>query len=276
MSWTAVAKKDFSDAVRSRSLWALSVLFVLLVAGLAYAFATLLSGSGADEEISTLGFVVLLQSPAGLFISIAGLLVGYKAIAGERESGSIKLLLGLPNTRRDVVLGKAVGRSLTVILPLLVGFAVAGLINFAMYDEVLFGDFLLFTVLTVLFAFSFTIVAVGISSACATTSRAAAAAIGFWLLNQMWGALAIGLDFLISDGPGPGGEPTPDWISVFQGLSPGAAYGNAAAYFLPDDIRQQLATDFGSLPEWYGVVVLLGWAAVGLAFGYARFQQADL
>lgn len=275
MSWIAVARKDFRDAARARSLWILSALFVILVAGIAYAFATILATTGATGgEVSTLGFIGLLQSPAGLFISIAGILVSYRSIAGERESGSIKLLLGLPNTRTDVIVGKVIGRSLTVMVPLLVGFGLATIINLSLYTEVLIGELVLFTALTLLYAFVFTGVGVGLSSAFASTSHAAAAGIGFWFLNQIWGALALVLNLVASDGPA--GEPTPDWILVFRGLSPGSAYGNAAAFFLPEALKRQLQTAFGSLPEWYGVVVLLLWAVLGLWFGYTRFQSADL
>lgn len=275
MSWQAVARKDFTDAARARSLWVLSAVFVILVGGIAYAFATLLSAGGATgDEISTLGFIVLLQGPAGLFVSIAAILVSYRAIAGERDQGSIKLLLGLPNTRTDVIIGKVIGRSLTVIVPLIIGFALATIINLSLYSEVRLVDLALFTALTLLYAFVFTGVGVGLSSAFATTSRAAVAGIGFWFLNQIWGGVALVLNFLVSDGPG--GDPTPDTILVFQGLSPGAAYGNAAAYFLPPEVRDALQNELGSLPEWYGVVVLLAWVVLVLGLGHLRFQAADL
>jgi ABC-type Fe3+ transport system permease subunit len=132
-------------------------------------------------------------------LPIVALVASYMSIAGERETGSIKLLLGLPNTRTDVVLGKAVGRSLTVIIPLLVAFGLAALINIAMYNEVLLGDFALFTALTLLYGFVFTVIGVGLSSAFASTSKAAAAVGGFWFLNQIWGGIATGLDFLFLD-----------------------------------------------------------------------------
>lgn len=42
----------------------------------------------------------------------------YGAILHERNSGSIRFLLGLPNSRRDIVVGKFLGRSGTVAVPL--------------------------------------------------------------------------------------------------------------------------------------------------------------
>lgn len=53
-------------------------------------------------------------------------MLGYRAIVGERESGSLKFLLGLPHTRRDVILGKLIGRVSTVTVAVLVGFAIVG------------------------------------------------------------------------------------------------------------------------------------------------------
>ena len=53
MSIATVAKKDFQDSARSRWLWALSVLFVLFVAGLSYLFTSIpnLGGVGQEGEI---------------------------------------------------------------------------------------------------------------------------------------------------------------------------------------------------------------------------------
>lgn len=76
MSWVVVARKDFRDASRSRVLWAVTALFVLLVGGLAFAYSELLVGNGGPADTS-LGFIVFLQGTAGFFVSIAALLVGY-------------------------------------------------------------------------------------------------------------------------------------------------------------------------------------------------------
>jgi ABC-2 type transport system permease protein len=58
-----VARKDFQDARRSRVLWALSVVFLALAAGVAglYAFVPAIT---AEPGVSTIGLLGFLASPA--------------------------------------------------------------------------------------------------------------------------------------------------------------------------------------------------------------------
>lgn len=271
MRWHVVAKKDFADAGRSRLLWALTALFVLLVGGLAYAFAAIIGGG----EAGSLGFIVFLQSVAGFFVAIAALLVAYKSIAGERESGTVSFLLGLPVTRRDVVLGKVIGRGGVLTVALLSGFAVAAAVLLALGGSFDVVQYLLFTLLSVFFGVTFVSVAVTLSSVTASTSRAAAAAIGFWIFDQFWGTAML-VVLVVSNGLRFPDAPFPDWYHVLAGLGPSAAYGNAAGYFLPPEFAEQVQGQFGGLPTWYGLIVLAAWLTVPLALGIGRFQQLDL
>ncbi|MFB6135631.1 MAG: ABC transporter permease subunit [Halobacteriaceae archaeon] len=273
MSTLTIAKKDFQDAVRAKSLWALSALFVLAVGGIAWLFSSS-NFVGAGQQATTLGFVVFLQGIAGTFVSIAGLVVAHKAISGERESGSLKILLGLPHSRRDVVFGKILGRSLVLTVAIVLGFLAAAVVMVVRFADLDFAKYALFGLLTVAYGFVFVTIAVGISSLTGSSSRSAALAIGFWILNQAWGALSLGVLFVVSGFTIPS-PPWPDWYAAFQGLSPGAAYGNAATYFLSEEARQ-ITEQFGGLPEWYGVVVLAAWMVLVLVFGYARFERVDL
>lgn len=272
MSWLVVAKKDLSDAGRSRLLWVLTALFVLLVGGLAYAYTTVLTGG---ESAESLGFVVFLQGVATFFVSIAALLVAYKSIAGERESGTINFLLGLPVRRRDVVLGKVAGRGAVLAVALLVGFAVAAVVLLVVGGTFDAAQYLLFTLLTVFYAVTFVGAAVALSSVTAESSRAAAAALGFWIFDQFW-STAMLVVLLAVNGFSFPEPPFPGWYHALAGLGPSAAYGNAAGYFLPPEFAEQVQSQIGGLPEWYGLVVLLGWLAVPLVLGIVRFEQVDL
>lgn len=272
MSWLVIGKKDFYDASQSRLLWALTALFVLLVGGIAFAFTSILT---SDGTATTLGFIVFLQSVAAIFISITALLVAYKAIAGERESGTIGFLLGLPVTRRDVVLGKLVGRGAVLTVSLLVGFAVAAIVLVALGGSLDIVQYLLFTALTVLYGVTFVSVGVSLSSITAESSRAAAAAIGFWVFDQFW-STAMLIILIVANGFAFPDPPFPDWYHALAGLGPSAAYGNAAGYFLPPEFANQVQSQIGGLPEWYGLVLLVIWLVLPLAIGVIRFDQLDL
>lgn len=276
MSSLVVARKDFQDAVRSRLLWVVTGLFVLLVGGLAYAFTSILPpGQGGDQVALSLGFVVFLQGIAGFFVSIAALLVGYKAVAGERESGTISFLLGLPHTRRDVVVGKVLGRSAVLVVALLAGFLVAAVVLVGAGSDFAATEFVLFTLLTMFYAVAFVSAAVALSSMTAGAAKAAALAIGFWVLNQVWGVVPL-VALVVARGFSFPTPPYPDWYHVLAGLGPGTAYGNATRYFLPPGFSDQLQTSLGGLPAWYGLVVLAGWTVVPLLVGIWRFDRVDL
>jgi len=138
MSALTVAKKDFRDAIRSRTLLALIVLFAIFTAGGAYVstlIGGLLSNANPAGSQSALDLIFALLTPASLLVPVIGLLAGYKAIAGERESGSLKFLLGLPHSRRDVVLGKVIGRAAVVTVAILIGFAVGIVAIYVLTDS---------------------------------------------------------------------------------------------------------------------------------------------
>lgn len=282
MSFVTVAKKDFKDSARSRWLWVLTVLFVLFTAGIAYAFSVLQGGT--EEELSTLGLLFFLQSPAALLVPIIALVISYKAIVGERESGSIRLLLSLPHTRRDMVLGKILGRSLSIALAVIVGFVVALVVILWRYAEFDAGAYLLFVAITLLFSLTYIAVGIGMSSLVSSGSRALAAAIGFWVVFEfLWGALVFAL-YWVANGFSLDGfsDGLPDWLEFIQGLAPGTAYGNAVTALLPEnpDAVPGQVTSSGDVPlyleDWFGIVILVGWLLLIPTLGYLRFRAADL
>ena len=279
MSAITVAKKEFEDAVRSRKLMALTVVFGLFTLGGAYLaaqFGELFAEDIGEEAQSTLDLLFALQSPAAFLVPIIALVVSHKAIVGERERGSLKFLLGLPHTRRDVVLGKVLGRSGVVAVSILIGFAVGLVGLFVFVGDASIVDYVLFTLLTILFGAVYVSFGVGISSLTRSTTRAAIAAFGlilfFWML---WPFLLQGLLFYFEGGFVV--EEFPDWYVVLQSISPGNAL-SATLSLSNDSINELSVTDdvpllaepvFGFL--WLGL-----WALVPLGLGLWRFDSTDL
>jgi ABC-2 type transport system permease protein len=71
MSTLALAKKDFNDAIRSRGLWALSVLFFLLVTAVAVAYAQVDELAGGNP--SAMGLIFFVASTVGTYVALAAL-----------------------------------------------------------------------------------------------------------------------------------------------------------------------------------------------------------
>jgi ABC-2 type transport system permease protein len=244
-------------------LWGLSAVFLLLavlVAGV-YVFVPEIS---AEPELSTGGLLGFLAAPVTLFVAVASVVVCYKSIAGEVESGSGKLLLSLPHTRRDVVLGKAVGRGLVLAIPVAVGLLVmlavvfAGGVSFSPVDYAVF---------------------VGVSASTTSTARAATLLILLLVVFEFaWDVVPLGAWFVANGFQVPAGFGTgnfatmPDWVAFLFQLPPSGAYQNAIGGFLSGAGPSEAFY----LSNWFSLVVLSLWALVPLVIGYARYQRTDL
>lgn len=294
-TWRAVARKDLADAGRSKLLWAVIAVFVAFVAMALPVAEQLFPPTVAVGPREALAGVAML---AQLFVPGIALVAGYMAVAGERRSGSLRVLLGFPFSRRDVVLGKLAGRLTVTVTGLLVGFAVASGLVVALYgvpDLLVFGGFV---AAGVLLGVAFTGLAVGGSAAAASRGRAMALTVGsFVAMVFFWKPVAAGSYYLLH-GSLPG-IPVESWYLLVKRLNPLEAYRVVTAWVLEvpvsavprfpvEDVpasgpfeQVSVATRLGGdvplyLQDWVAVVVLLAWAVVPVAVGYWWFERADL
>lgn len=175
--WYTVSKKEFKDAVRSKGLWILgaffTLVFVLPVARVWWTNAA--EGEGQLAQlVQEQGMQALLSqvylNRVTILLPIIAIFVGYAAISKERTSGSLKLLLSLPNTRRDVLIGKVIGRCAVLGVPLVASLAFTAL--FITLSSITFKPelFALFTLFSVLYALVFVAITVSISGAFSKSS----------------------------------------------------------------------------------------------------------
>lgn len=279
MTWTRIARKEVEDAVRSRMLWAIVGVFGLVSA----LMAVLLSFVPQIGSSAVMGVTMAGQS-AQILGPITALVAAYLSIAGERESGSIKVLLGLPPSRGEVVLGKAAGRGAVVSGGLMAGYLIASLTVWAVYGPLLVVPTLLLTVLTGVLGLVFVGVAVGISAATATKARAMTLSIGVYLVVVLFWDLFAQLAHLVVRGTFPGAT-VPSWYVLLQSLSPVGAYDTITNSVLAGSATGTLPTlasrlEGGTVPiyldNWSLFVVLVAWGLLPLALGYLRFSRADL
>jgi len=121
MTVRSVVHKDFLDARRSKIVWFVGGHYALLT--VLFFLQVWVSDSGSHPAVlEALWNMVFVGA---VFVPAIALVAAYLAIAGERESGSIKHLLSTPVSRRDVVVGKYLSRTMIVGASLLLGFVLA-------------------------------------------------------------------------------------------------------------------------------------------------------
>lgn len=268
-----LAATDVRDGLRERTLYAVVGVFVLLGGGIGYLY-----GNSPGQAASGIGLAAPLVFLYLVFLPLTALSITYESVVGKRADGSLKLLLGLPYSRADVVAGTYLGRYAVVLAAALAGLVAAHLVALAMgapVDVALGAG--LFGLLTLL-ALAFVGLAIGLSTVTRSTTRAAAGAFGLFLLAfGLWDLLVQALVYVASGFRGPGS--TPEWANVVANLNPLTAYRNAVAGVFPRLADNVLsgggASAFYEEPG-FAVLVLVAWGVLVPLGGYLRFRGADL
>ncbi|MFT4909748.1 MAG: ABC-2 type transport system permease protein [Natronomonas sp.] len=266
MSVGTVARKDLADAGRSRALWAVTLVVVAFTAGI-----TGLIGATSDQppaQVFGLAFQLVVVA-----LPIIALFVAKGAITGERESGSLRMLLSLPPSRRDILIGKFVGRTALMIVATLVGGVATGLVVVTLLGGGL-NLLLPFIIFLGLMGMAFVAIGVGISAASASDGRATAFAVGAYLiLVALWNLIQGGIQAAASELGLITAGSQPAWLQ-FLGIFPPNRAAIAAFETAAGGGRVFAADPFASV--WFPTLVLLAWLVVPVAAGYLRFGDADI
>jgi ABC-2 type transport system permease protein len=289
MTWADVARKDLEDAIRARWLWILSTVTILAYSGPIVLTAYLDIGRLPAREFADNMTEALLTSSRPLMVLLVPLLtivMCYASITRERDSGSMKVLLSLPHSRRDIVYGKFLGRSAAVVIPVALALVLSGLL-LAGTGELRVVDYLLFSVGTLAFVVSIAGLAVGLSAYMDTTRRAILASIGVYVIFlTFWNPVSsVSMD-LIRLGLSQVGVQVPETLRLAaemtaRMLNPFEAYKDLVA---PSTINQpfarQYARQFGSAPivlkAPFSILVLVLWTVGPLVVGGRHFDRVDL
>jgi ABC-2 type transport system permease protein len=279
MTWQTVAKKDIKDSVRSRGLWGIIGIFLALILVLSW----LLSPGGDGDETLLVSAGLSFFLGILFFVPLAGLFISIKSIVREKESGSINLLLSLPHTRLDMVLGKFVGRAVVLTIAILAAFGPASIYLLAVGGGT--GVYELFALLLSIMFFGLIFVGVGIGLSALVNSETQALVVGvtIFFLLFLWVPILNQL-----------GINAPDIVSrfwlVFMFIDfflvllslndPGISSASVVRY---DDIivddgfdSVTIASQDIWLQHWFVFVILALWIVVPLGIGYYRFKGQDL
>ena len=272
MSWGPIARKDVSDSSRSWRFWIFFSLVLVVIGGYALGYVIWIEDS--FESFIT-GFATML----GLFLPLLGILLGYKAVIHERNSGSILLTLSFPHSRKDLVFGKFLGRSIVLLVPTSLALGITGVAGLLVYQASDLIPFPWMVLNTLLYGAVFLSLAIGISLSVTNGRSATLGAFASYLLFVMfWENLVTGFVFILHRFDFSVIDNLPDWALFARLLKPSEAYYRAIR--VGYDIEQAgpyLAADAPWYVDWWmAVIILVGWIVVPLALGYYQFSRSDM
>ena len=263
-------------------------MLLVSVIGIFQAVARGLDPTSATAAVDTLGL------PLQLLVPLAAILVGCFTVSGERASGSLRVLLGMPLSRTEIVVGKLVGGLAALAIGVLaaIGFAIP--VSLATFGSVPVRPLVGLGGTTVLFAFAFGGLSIGISVATATPKQSIAVVIGGYMtMTFLWEPVVVGIHHaaqLVLPS-----STVATWVPFLERLNPIEAYadiatilGGASVYplritfgLLDRDPGASLADHVsgavaGYLVEPFLIGVLCAWTVVPVLFGMVRLQVVDL
>lgn len=273
---SVIAKKEIMDNVRN--LWI--IIMTIIFAALTIAMSAL--GSYFTEGWQSLEITVaLMMSIVQLLVPIIGLMIGYAAIVGEVEKGSMSMLISLPVSRLQIIIGKLMGLGGVLSFTILVGFGIAGVVIGLMAPNVNYVEYFIFIIATILVGLVYLHVAFFFSTVFKKRSTALGGAIFLWFFFNMilpiiligiaWGGAAFS-DIVAGK--------VPDWYFIIELINPMSVY--TALVFL--NIGGNTSPDFSGFqlqyPEFYSsglmVLILLAWIIGFFALSHLRFKNKDV
>ncbi len=263
-----VAAKEFRDRIRNR--WVLAVTFVFT------AFALVIAYFGAAQQgaVGFRGIEVTIASLASLVIYLVpliALILGFDAIVGERERGSLDLLLSMPLTRFELLVGKFAGLAAALACSTVAGFGVVGvLLGFRLSPQAWF-HYAGFIASSVLLGLVFLSLAVTLSVFASDRARASGGAIALWFFFVLVYDLLL-LGTLVATG----GAVAADAFPYLLLLNPADIF-RILNIFGVEDVRTMygLATVFPSRLANPGVLgaAMAAWIALPLGLATWRFRR---
>ena len=284
ISWRAilaVAKKEYLDSVRNKWIIAVTAIYLLLTLVFSY-FGTAASGQGVGFQ-GFRGTALAMGSTAGFLVPILSLMLGYASIAGEREQGSLGLLLSLPLTRLELLLGKFAGLGAVVATAILAGFGIAGIVIAASAGTELWDAYLALMGASVLLGTAFLALSILFSTLVQKRSSALGLAVFLWFFfTLIWSVIILGIYVgtggQLNFGPGGGSVVLPDWYWAAELFNPGEAF----QVFMLRAFATNRVFGFGigGIPDYVSAgaaaTSLLLWTFVPIFLAYMRIRRTDI
>jgi Cu-processing system permease protein len=263
-----IAGKEFWDRIRNRWVLAVALVFTAFALVIAY-FGAAQQGSVGFHSIDVT--IASLVSLVIYLIPLIALILGFDAIVGERERGSLDLLLSMPITRLELLLGKYFGLAGALTFSTVAGFGLVAIVLSSQLDINALFHYFGFMLSSVLLGCAFLSLAVMLSVFASDRTRASGLAIAMWFFFVLVFDLLL-LGALVATGGQWGGE-----IFPYLLLANPADVFRILNIFSLDDVRTLygLTTVFppALANPWLLGLVMFAWIAAPLGIATWRFRQ---
>ena len=271
----AISKKEFMDNWRNKWIIAVSAIFLLLTLVISYFGSMGAGGVGWRDIDATIGGMITLVT---LLVPIIGLMLGYATIVGEKEKGSLELMLSYPVERIEILTGKLFGLGAVMAAATFIGFGVAGIIIALNVKGVQWGNYMVFVLASILLGFVFISIAMLFSTIFKKRSAAMGGAVFLWFLFEMiWNIVITGVltaQYGIEKLTDPNFM-APSWYYVASLINPVKAYSVLVSLSISS--VNELA---GNIPSFvnvpFSLAILLSWMAGTFALTWYIFNKKDL
>lgn len=128
---STIAAKEFKDNLRNRWLWMMAGILLLLSLCVSFMGSAVSGNLVVFEPAQILSGLVTLSV---FMLPLGAILLSYDSFVGEKESGTLLLLLTYPLARWHLVCGKFLGHACVMTIACILGFGLTGLILISLGD----------------------------------------------------------------------------------------------------------------------------------------------
>jgi ABC-type transport system involved in multi-copper enzyme maturation permease subunit len=268
-----IAKKEYMDNLRNKWILALTIIFIILTLVMSFVHG---GGELTGVEVTVLGLI----SISTLLVPIIAIMLGYAAISGEAETGSLSVVLAHPVKRFDVLIGKYIGLGSVLSTSILLGFGIAGIVIMTS-DAGELGGYLVFICLTILLGLVYLSLSMCFSAILKRRVTSLGAGIGLFFWAMIIGTVIMAI-FMAQGGDimDIGTTGMPDWMwSSMMILSPSDMYQTAT--MLGFGLRDLGVMGFEiSVPAYITMgkllVIFATWILAPLFIAYYFFRKRDI
>lgn len=282
MSWQTVFRDDLLGVRRSRLGFGVAATVFVFTGGIALlVMFSVLSSPGDAPAFDVI--MLTIGSILSIILPFIAMMASYNGIIHERETGSVRFLLGLPNSRFDAYVGKYLSRGALLTGATVAGMIVTVAIGVGLLTEPMIVEFVLFTLLTILYGLLFLGIGLAASGYFDSETQVTAGIISTYVLFRgVWPVLQWGLLRMTQ----PEGErfvqPHPEWYYFLGRLDPMNGYVKLVNTLFGSGGHPLITnaggpeTSYLAVTDWYALLAMVAWFVGVPVLGYLAFERRDI